>query len=92
MKRSKQIDYEKDSEILKALGHPIRLKIVAGLINNECNVNKIVETLKIPQSTASQHLGILKNKGIISPRKKGVITCYRVVDKKVLETIALLKR
>ena len=48
----KSIDFEKDSEILKALGNPVRLKITAGLINREeCNVNKIVDELQLPQST-----------------------------------------
>jgi ArsR family transcriptional regulator len=78
------MDFEKNSGILKALGHPIRLAIVEGLLdNNECNVNKIVGKLKIPQSTASQHLAILKSKGILSYRKKGVEVCYFVSNEKV---------
>jgi ArsR family transcriptional regulator, arsenate/arsenite/antimonite-responsive transcriptional repressor len=90
---SKSINFEQDSNILKALGHPVRLKMIFGLIDNyECNVNKMVEELKLPQSTVSQHLAILKNKGIIACRKEGVKTCYKVVDEKVLEIIDLLKR
>jgi ArsR family transcriptional regulator, arsenate/arsenite/antimonite-responsive transcriptional repressor len=90
---SKTINYEHDSDILKALGHPVRLKMVFGLINNyECNVNKMVEELKLPQSTVSQHLAVLKNKGIIAFRKEGVKACYKVIDKKVLEIIDLLKK
>jgi DNA-binding transcriptional ArsR family regulator len=87
------INFKNDSEILKVLGHPVRLKMVCGLIDNyECNVNKMVEELKLPQSTVSQHLAILKNKGIIAFRKEGVKACYKVVDKKVLEIIELLKK
>lgn len=85
------MDYEKDSEILKALGHPIRLKMVEGLMCNECNVNKIMDVLEIPQSTASQHLGVLKNHGIVVARKEGVRTCYRVVDERVKEIVRILK-
>ena len=84
------MNYEKESEILKALGHPIRLKMVEGLISNECNVNKIVDVLNIPQSTASQHLGILKSRGIVIARKEGVRTCYRVVDERVRKIVQLL--
>ena len=84
------MDYEKESEILKALGHPVRLKMVEGLMNNECNVNKIVDVLNIPQSTASQHLGILKSRGIVVAKKEGVRTCYRVVDKRVRRIIHML--
>lgn len=85
-------NFEKDSEILKALGHPVRLKMIFGLIKDEeCNVNKIVEELNVPQSTVSQHLGLLKNKGIVATRKEGVKTCYKVVNKKVLDIIEILK-
>ena len=84
-------DYHKNSEILKALGHPVRLKIVEGLFTNEdCNVGDIVEKLKLPQSTVSQHLALLRHKGIIEPRKEGVRTCYRIADKKVRELIRTL--
>jgi ArsR family transcriptional regulator len=90
---NKIIKFEKESEILKALGHPVRLKMVFGLIdNNECNVNEIVEGLKLPQSTISQHLSILKSRGIIVSRKEGVKTCYKVVNEKVLEIVEVLKK
>ncbi|MCD4779961.1 MAG: metalloregulator ArsR/SmtB family transcription factor [Candidatus Omnitrophica bacterium] len=88
-----KMDYDKDSEILKALGHSIRLKMVEGLMNgNECNVNKIVDNLQIPQSTVSQHLKVLKTSGIIACRKEGVRTCYRVIDKRVMNIMEILKR
>ncbi len=86
------MDYQKKSDILKALGHPVRLRMVEGLMRNECNVNKIMKVLNIPQSTASQHLGTLKNKGIVVARKEGVRTCYKVVDRRVREIIKILKR
>ncbi len=86
------MDYEKKSNVLKALGHPIRLKMVEGLMNDECNVNKIMDVLNIPQSTASQHLGILRNNGILTARKEGVRTCYKVVDEKVQQIINILRK
>lgn len=86
------MDYEKESEVLKALGHPVRLRMVEGLINDECNVNKIMDVLNIPQSTASQHLGILKTRGIVEARKEGVRTCYRVIDQSVREIMDILKK
>lgn len=87
------IDYRKDSEILKTLGHPLRLKILEGLISNEdCNVGDIVKRLKMPQSTVSQHLALLRHKGIIAPKKQGVKTCYKVIDKRVNEMLAIFKK
>ena len=86
------IDYVKESGILKALAHPVRLRIVDGLINHECNVDKITKALKIPQSTASQHLALLKSRGIVSLRKEGVKTCYRVVDPRIVDLIKVLTK
>ncbi len=86
------IDYVKESGILKALAHPVRLRIVEGLINHECNVDKITRALKIPQSTASQHLALLKNRGIVNLRKEGVKTCYRVVDPRIVELLKIISR
>jgi predicted transcriptional regulator len=86
------MNFEKESELLKALAHPVRLKLVLGLMkDNDCNVSKIVSELKLPQSTISQHLGILKSKGIIKPKKTGVKTCYQVVSSKAAQIIEILK-
>ena len=80
------------SDILKVLGHPVRLRMVHGLMKHECNVNKITEKLHIPQSTTSQHLALLKNKGIVSVRKEGVKTCYCVNDNFVRRLVAILEK
>ena len=85
-------DYKKESDLLKALAHPVRLKMVEGLLGKECNVNKMVEALKLPQSTVSQHLGILRLNGVVTIRKEGVKTCYRVLDEKVKEIIKVLMK
>ncbi len=84
------LDYEKMSALLKALGHPVRLRMVEGLLHHECNVNKMVRALKLPQSTVSQHLGILKSRGVVRIRKEGVKTCCRVADAKVARLLKVL--
>jgi DNA-binding transcriptional ArsR family regulator len=86
------IDYEKVSETLKAVAHPARLKIVVGLLKNECNVAQIQRALELPQSTVSQHLRILKNAGIIKGRREGTRTCYRVIDIEVKKIVQMIKR
>ena len=88
--RTPQIDFQKYGAIFKALGHPVRLRMAAGLSCNECNVNKIAEQLQLPQSTVSQHLGILRTRGILELRREGTRTCYRVVDETVKQIIELL--
>lgn len=87
------LDYTKESEILKALGHPVRLKIVDGLLSkDECNVKKMVKALGLPQSTISQHLQILKSHGILQTRKDGTKSCYRIMDKRIRSLIEILNK
>lgn len=82
--------YEQKAEKLKALAHPHRLCIVKGLINNKCNVTKIQECLKLPQSTVSQHLARLKAAGIIEGKRNGLEICYSVVDEDIINIISVL--
>ncbi|SRR5690554_5947658 len=84
---SRLADYERKAEILKTLGHPVRLCIVHGLLARECNVTGIQECLKLPQSTISQHLGILKARGIIKGERNGLEITYSVVDEDVIRLV-----
>lgn len=76
----KEKKFSAEAEVLKVLGHPIRLKIVAGLCTRECNVKHIWECLGLPQATVSQHLALLKNKGIIDGKREGVEVHYSVIN------------
>lgn len=87
-----EVNYDKVSETLKALAHPARLKIVVGLIKDECNVAQIQKILRLPQSTISQHLRTLKNAGIIKGRREGTRTCYRVIDARVRKIVEVIRR
>lgn len=84
---SRLADYERKAEILKVLGHPVRLCIVNGLITKECNVTGIQDCLRLPQSTVSQHLGILKAHGIIKGRRNGLEITYSVIDEEVIRLV-----
>jgi DNA-binding transcriptional ArsR family regulator len=86
------VNYEKVSETFKALAHPARLKMVIGLLKDECNVAQIQKALRLPQSTISQHLKVLKNADIIKGRREGTKTCYRVVDSRVRKIVEIIKR
>lgn len=82
--------YQIASEKLKALANPLRLKIIVGLIENECNVTEMQKKLGVHQSTLSQHLRILRDKDIIEGRREGKKMCYKVVDKCVIKIIDCL--
>jgi ArsR family transcriptional regulator len=86
----KERNFVDEAEILKVLGHPIRLKIVAGLCSQECNVKHIWECLGLPQATVSQHLALLKNKGVIEGKREGVEVHYSVINPMVKKIIGIL--
>jgi DNA-binding transcriptional ArsR family regulator len=83
-------DCQKLAEKLKAMAHPVRLCIVAGLIEDECNVSRIVECLGLPQATVSQHLRVLRSAGIIRGRRDGLRICYSVIDHDAVNLVRAL--
>jgi DNA-binding transcriptional ArsR family regulator len=82
--------YEGTAEILRAIAHPVRLCIIKGLMNKECNVSHMQECLGLPQSTVSQHLSILRAKGIIKGERSGLEITYNVVNEDVKKIINAL--
>lgn len=90
MEFDKKRDFTNEAEIFKVLGHPVRLKIVAGLCSQQCNVKHIWECLGLPQATVSQHLALLKNKGIIEGKREGVEVHYSVIHPLARKIIELM--
>lgn len=75
------------AELLKVMGHPIRLCIVSGLMGKECNVTTMQKCLEVSQPVVSQHIAVLKSKGIITGNRKGTEIIYSVADKRVEKII-----
>ena len=76
-------DWQRSGQLLKALGHPVRLQIVAGLLSGGCNVGKIWQCLCLPQPSVSQHLRILRQEGVVEADRQGKEIIYRVADDRV---------
>lgn len=68
---------ETAANMLKAMSHPVRIAILSMLEEGKkLTVTEIYEKLKIEQSAASHHLGILKDKGILASKRDGKNTFY----------------
>ncbi len=81
------------SEILRALAHPLRLKILEFIDQNEViNVNKIYNTLKLEQSITSQHLRILRLAGLVETIREGKFIHYKVDYDKVQNAVISIGR
>ncbi|MEL7597132.1 MAG: metalloregulator ArsR/SmtB family transcription factor [Clostridiaceae bacterium] len=75
------------AEIIKALSHPTRLCIVCKLMLKELNVSEMQDCLVIPQSTVSQHLSILKSRGIIEGKRNGSEVIYSIVNEDIKNVV-----
>ena len=79
---------EDASEILRALAHPLRMKILEFIDRNDTiNVNKIYNTLKLEQSITSQHLRILRLAGLVTTTRDGKFIHYSINYNKIKNTV-----
>jgi ArsR family transcriptional regulator len=79
------------SAAMQAMAHPLRLKILCLIGSQECSVLEIVEAVGTSQSNISQHLAVLRDHGILAPRKEANKVYYRIGDARVLKMIALTR-
>ena len=84
-------DIDRASRSLKAMSHPLRLKILCTLGDQEISVQGIVENVGTSQSNISQHLAILRDKGILASRKDANRVYYRVGDARTLRLISMMQ-
>ncbi len=83
--------YSKWADILRTLGHPIRIRIVESLLDAEKCVSTIWTNLDLPQSTVSQHLSVLRSKGIVHHERCGSKVKYFLKDRRIAEIMRLIK-
>ena len=88
---SRDEDIDRASRSLKAMSHPLRLKILCTLGAEEISVQDIVEKVGTSQSNISQHLAILRDKGILASRKDANRVYYRVSDARTLRLIGMMR-
>lgn len=89
---SREEDIYNASRSLKAMAHPLRLRILCILgAHSEVSVQDIVDQVGTSQSNISQHLSILRDKGILTARKNANKVYYRVADPKILDLIGSMR-
>ncbi len=76
---------------LKAISHPLRLKILCVVGDQEVCVQDIVEAVGTSQSNISQHLAILRDKGVLTTRKDANRVFYRVADQRTLQLVGMMR-
>ncbi|MGA8050865.1 MAG: metalloregulator ArsR/SmtB family transcription factor [Burkholderiales bacterium] len=87
----KQEHIERAARALKSMSHPLRLKILCVLGPSEMSVQGIVDAVGTSQSNISQHLAILRDKGVLRARKDANRVFYRVGDERTLQLIGMMR-
>jgi len=87
----KQEHIEMAARALKAMAHPLRLKILCVVGGDEVCVQDIVDAVGTSQSNISQHLAILRDKGVLQTRKDANRVFYRVADQRTLQLVGMMR-
>jgi ArsR family transcriptional regulator len=83
--------FEMQAEICKTLTNPKRIEILNALKGEEKTVSELVTALGASKANVSQHLAVMRHKGILSSRRVGVNIFYRVTNPKVIDACSLMK-
>lgn len=76
--------------LLRTLGHPVRLRIAAGLVRESACVMEIWECLELPQAVVSQHLKVMKENGVLTSHREGTRVRYSLRSPTIAQLVGLL--
>lgn len=88
----KQEQIEQAARAMKSIAHPLRLKILCLVADEEMSVQDIVGAVGTSQSNISQHLAILRDKGVLKARKDANRVFYRIGDERTLELVGIMRQ
>lgn len=82
---------ELHARICKAIADPKRLMIINELRDGPMSVSDLCRELELSQTNASQHLAVLRERGIVTTERVGASVMYSLRGKKVLQAVDLLR-
>jgi len=83
--------FEFQADVCKTLANPKRLEIIHALKSGEKSVTELVNVLGIPKANVSQHLSVMRHKGVLKSRKNGVNVYYSISNPKVVKACILMR-
>ena len=84
--------YALHASICHTLANPKRLEIIDKLRVGELTVTELVEALEISQSNLSQHLSVMRQRGIVTTRREGLKVFYRLSNSKITQACDLMRQ
>src|SRR3989337_4221962 len=83
--------YRIHADICKTLANPIRLEILNLLRDGEHTVNDLTVLTGYAQATVSQHLAVLRQRGVVSTRKEGINVYYEIANPKIIQACDIIR-
>ena len=83
--------FQLHAELCKTLSNPIRLEILNLLREGEKSVNELATTTGVRQATVSQHLTVLRQRGVVATRRDGANIFYRIVNQGIIEACDIIR-
>jgi ArsR family transcriptional regulator len=84
--------YELHASICQTLANPKRLEIIAHLRDGEKTVTELMEEIQVSQANLSQHLGLMRQKGIVIARRNGLNIYYRLSNPTIIQACDLMRQ
>jgi len=84
--------YELHAAICQTLANPKRLEIIDRLRDGEIPVSELAEAMGISQANLSQHLAVMRQKGIVTTRREGLSVYYRLSNPKIIKACDLMRQ
>ena len=80
-----------EADFCFALSDPIRILMLYALSEKPLNVTEITHELGVPQPTASRHLKVLRERGLVQTIRTGTTITYYLSDKRLIQALDLLR-
>jgi ArsR family transcriptional regulator len=83
--------YKLHAGICQALSHAKRIEIIDILQNGEMSQGELARKMKVAKANLSQHLSIMREKGIVTARREGINIYYHISSPKVVKACQLMR-
>jgi len=83
--------YELHADFCKIFSNAKRLEIINSLKDKEMSASELIERIGLSKANLSQHMGVLKSKGVILTRREGVNIYYRISNPKIIQACHLIR-
>ena len=90
-KNTEEKMFQMHAEVCKSMANPTRLKIMNLLRDGERSVEELKKRLGLPKANLSQHLGVLRQRKIVSTRRAGLNIYYKVANPKMIKACDILR-